>query len=187
MSSSLQYEPTWADVLEEYATEPPTALRLIAQLGAARPGARVLPCSSVGAGDAQPATRRARASRRSPRGRPHRDGLPALEGAAAAVFAQLPRRTRQKAGRVQRALFWRSARIVDWSRASPVRASHVLPTRRPAYLQEPQCSSARSKGPKRAATRASTPCRIYRSGRVSSTCARTCSAAIDDLRALCAS
>src|ERR1700710_2103693 len=30
----LGYEPTWADVLEEHAIEQPTALRLIAQLGA---------------------------------------------------------------------------------------------------------------------------------------------------------
>jgi hypothetical protein len=34
MSQRLRYEPTWADVLEECATEQPTALRLIAQLGA---------------------------------------------------------------------------------------------------------------------------------------------------------
>jgi hypothetical protein len=34
MSQRLRSEPTWADVLEEYAIEQPTALRLIAQLGA---------------------------------------------------------------------------------------------------------------------------------------------------------
>jgi hypothetical protein len=34
VSQRLQSEPTWADVLEECATEQPTALRLIAQLGA---------------------------------------------------------------------------------------------------------------------------------------------------------
>ena len=34
MSQRLRSEPTWADVLEECATEQPTALRLIAQLGA---------------------------------------------------------------------------------------------------------------------------------------------------------
>jgi hypothetical protein len=34
MSQRLRSEPTWADVLEELATEQPTALRLIAQLGA---------------------------------------------------------------------------------------------------------------------------------------------------------
>ena len=34
MSQRLRSEPTWADVLEECAIEQPTALRLIAQLGA---------------------------------------------------------------------------------------------------------------------------------------------------------
>ena len=34
MSQRLRSEPTWADVLEELAIEQPTALRLIAQLGA---------------------------------------------------------------------------------------------------------------------------------------------------------
>jgi hypothetical protein len=34
MSQRLRSEPTWADVLEECAREQPTALRLIAQLGA---------------------------------------------------------------------------------------------------------------------------------------------------------
>ena len=34
MAHRLRYVPTWADVLEECATEPSTALRLVGQLGA---------------------------------------------------------------------------------------------------------------------------------------------------------
>jgi hypothetical protein len=58
VSSSLRYEPTWADVLEEQAVEQPTSLRLIAQLGACEASAlsfcRLL--ERWGRGDAQPAT-----------------------------------------------------------------------------------------------------------------------------------
>jgi hypothetical protein len=56
--ASVQYEPTWADVLEEHAIEQPTALRLIAQLGACEAAAlsfcRLL--ERWARGDAQPAT-----------------------------------------------------------------------------------------------------------------------------------
>ena len=57
-------EPTWADVLEEGAVEQPTALRLIAQLGACEASAlsfcRLL--ERWARGDAQPATPGARQS-----------------------------------------------------------------------------------------------------------------------------
>ena len=62
MSSGLRYEPTWADVLEEHAIEQPTALRLIAQLGACEASAlsfcRLL--ERWARGDAKPATAGAR-------------------------------------------------------------------------------------------------------------------------------
>jgi hypothetical protein len=62
MSSGLRYEPTWADVLEEHAIEQPTALRLIAQLGACEASAlsfcRLL--ERWARGDAKPATPGAR-------------------------------------------------------------------------------------------------------------------------------
>ena len=58
MSQRLRSEPTWADVLEECATEQPTALRLIAQLGACEAAAlsfcRLL--ERWARGDAKPAT-----------------------------------------------------------------------------------------------------------------------------------
>ena len=58
MSQRLRSEPTWADVLEECATEQPTALRLIAQLGACEASALAF-CRLLerwARGDAQPAT-----------------------------------------------------------------------------------------------------------------------------------
>ncbi|MDX6465936.1 MAG: hypothetical protein QOI27_976 [Gaiellaceae bacterium] len=64
MSQRLRSEPTWADVLEECATEQPTALRLIAQLGACEASSlsfcRLL--ERWARGDAQPATPGARQS-----------------------------------------------------------------------------------------------------------------------------
>lgn len=62
MTSGLRVEPTWADVLEEHAIEQPTALRLIAQLGACEASAlsfcRLL--ERWARGDATPATPGAR-------------------------------------------------------------------------------------------------------------------------------
>jgi hypothetical protein len=58
MPQRLRYEPTWADVLEECAIEQPTALRLIAQLGACEIAALAF-CRLLerwARGDAQPAT-----------------------------------------------------------------------------------------------------------------------------------
>jgi hypothetical protein len=58
MSPRLRYLPTWADVLEELATEPPTAQRLIAQLGACEASALAF-CRLLerwARGDAQPPT-----------------------------------------------------------------------------------------------------------------------------------
>jgi hypothetical protein len=64
VSQRLRSEPTWADVLEECATEQPTALRLIAQLGACEASSlsfcRLL--ERWARGDAQPATPGARQS-----------------------------------------------------------------------------------------------------------------------------
>jgi hypothetical protein len=64
MSQRLQSEPTWADVLEELAIEQPTALRLIAQLGACEASAlsfcRLL--ERWARGEPQPATPGARQS-----------------------------------------------------------------------------------------------------------------------------
>ncbi len=58
MPQRLRSEPTWADVLAECATEQPTALRLIAQLGACEASAlsfcRLL--ERWARGDAKPAT-----------------------------------------------------------------------------------------------------------------------------------
>ena len=56
--STLRHEPSWADVLEEHAFEQPTALRLIAQLGACEASAlsfcRLL--ERWARGDAKPST-----------------------------------------------------------------------------------------------------------------------------------
>jgi hypothetical protein len=64
MSQRLRSEPTWADVLEELATEQPTALRLVAQLGACEASAlsfcRLL--ERWARGEPQPATPGARQS-----------------------------------------------------------------------------------------------------------------------------
>jgi hypothetical protein len=57
-SRRLRYEPTWADALEEYATEDATAARLIAQLRACEVSALAF-CRLLerwARGDAQPAT-----------------------------------------------------------------------------------------------------------------------------------
>jgi hypothetical protein len=54
----LRYVPTWADVLEECATEQPTALRLVAQLGACEASALAF-CRLLerwARGDAYPST-----------------------------------------------------------------------------------------------------------------------------------
>jgi len=60
--SRLRHEPSWSDVLEEHASEQPTALRLIGQLGACEVSAlsfcRLL--ERWARGDARPATPGAR-------------------------------------------------------------------------------------------------------------------------------
>ena len=58
MAHRLRYVPTWADVLEECATEQATALRLVAQLGACEAAALAF-CRLLerwGRGEAVPAT-----------------------------------------------------------------------------------------------------------------------------------
>jgi hypothetical protein len=58
MAHRLRYVPTWADVLEECATEPATALRLVGQLGACEAAALAF-CRLLeqwARGEPQPAT-----------------------------------------------------------------------------------------------------------------------------------
>ena len=135
MSSSLQYEPTWADVLEEYATEPPTALRLIAQLGACEASALAF-CRLLerwARGDAQPATPGARQSAL-------RHAADRIETAIAGLEAPLQQYLLELEADEAEGRSWYGApgagELVDWEPVLLRAGVHVLPERvAQAYLE----------------------------------------------------
>ena len=125
--TSLQYEPTWADVLEEYATEPPTALRLIAQLGACEASALAF-CRLLerwARGDAQPATPGARQSAL-------RHAADRIETALAGLEAPLQRYLLELEADEAEGRSWYGApgagELVDWEPVLSRAGVHVLPS-----------------------------------------------------------
>jgi hypothetical protein len=135
MTSGLQYEPTWADVLEEHAIEQPTALRLIAQLGACEASAlsfcRLL--ERWARGDAQPATPGARQAAL-------RHAADRIETALAGLEEPLQRYLLELEADVAEGRSWYggpgAAELVDWEPVLSRAGVNVMPERvAQAYLE----------------------------------------------------
>jgi hypothetical protein len=135
MSSNLQVQPTWADVLEEHAIEQPTALRLIAQLGACEASAlsfcRLL--ERWARGDAKPATPGARQSAL-------RHAADRVETALAGLEEPLQRYLLELEADAAEGRSWYggpgAAELVDWEPVLTRAGVHVLPARvAQAYLE----------------------------------------------------
>ncbi len=135
MASGLQYEPTWADVLEEHAIEQPTALRLIAQLGACEASAlsfcRLL--ERWARGDAQPATPGARQAAL-------RHAADRIETALAGLEEPLQRYLLELEADVAEGRSWYggpgAAELVDWEPVLSRAGVNVMPERvAQAYLE----------------------------------------------------
>jgi hypothetical protein len=133
--SSLQYEPSWADVLEEHAIEQPTALRLIAQLGACEASAlsfcRLL--ERWARGDAQPATPGARQAAL-------RHAADRIETALAGLEDPLQRYLLELEADVAEGRSWYggpgAAELVDWEPVLSRAGVNVMPERvAQAYLE----------------------------------------------------
>ena len=133
--SSLQYEPSWADVLEEHAIEQPTALRLIAQLGACEASAlsfcRLL--ERWARGDAQPATPGARQAAL-------RHAADRIETALAGLEEPLQRYLLELEADVAEGRSWYggpgAAELVDWEPVLSRAGVNVMPERvAQAYLE----------------------------------------------------
>jgi hypothetical protein len=133
--SSLQYEPSWADVLEEHAIEQPTALRLIAQLGACEASAlsfcRLL--ERWARGDAQPATSGARQAAL-------RHAADRIETALAGLEEPLQRYLLELEADVAEGRSWYggpgAAELVDWEPVLSRAGVNVMPERvAQAYLE----------------------------------------------------
>jgi hypothetical protein len=135
LSSGLRYEPTWADVLEEHAIEQPTALRLIAQLGACEASAlsfcRLL--ERWARGDAQPATPGARQAAL-------RHAADRIETALAGLEDPLQRYLLELEADVAEGRSWYggpgAAELVDWEPVLSRAGVNVMPERvAQAYLE----------------------------------------------------
>jgi hypothetical protein len=135
MTSGLRYEPTWADVLEEYAIEQATALRLIAQLGACEASAlsfcRLL--ERWARGDAKPATPGARQAAL-------RHAADRIETALAGLEAPLERYLLELEADQAEGRSWYggpgAAELVDWEPVLSRAGVNVLPERvAQAYLE----------------------------------------------------
>jgi hypothetical protein len=135
LASGLQYEPTWADVLEEHAIEQPTALRLIAQLGACEASAlsfcRLL--ERWARGDAQPATPGARQAAL-------RHAADRIETALAGLEEPLQRYLLELEADVAEGRSWYggpgAAELVDWEPVLSRAGVNVMPERvAQAYLE----------------------------------------------------
>jgi hypothetical protein len=135
MSSGLRYEPMWADVLEEHAIEQPTALRLIAQLGACEASAlsfcRLL--ERWARGDAQPATPGARQAAL-------RHAADRIETALAGLEDPLQRYLLELEADVAEGRSWYggpgAAELVDWEPVLSRAGVNVMPERvAQAYLE----------------------------------------------------
>ena len=135
MSSRLRYEPTWADVLEACAIEQPTALRLIAQLGACEASAlsfcRLL--ERWARGDAQPATPGARQAAL-------RRAADRVETALAGLEAPLKRYLCELEADAAEGRSWYggpgAAELIDWAPVLTRAGVNVLPERvAQAYLE----------------------------------------------------
>jgi hypothetical protein len=135
VASGLQYEATWADVLEEHAIEQPTALRLIAQLGACEASAlsfcRLL--ERWARGDAQPATPGARQSAL-------RHAADRIETALAGLETPLQRYLLELEADEAEGRSWYgapgAAELVDWEPVLTRAGVNVLPERvAQAYLE----------------------------------------------------
>jgi hypothetical protein len=133
--TSVQYEPTWADVLEKHAIEQPTALRLIAQLGACEVSAlsfcRLL--ERWARGDAQPATPGARQSAL-------RRAADRIETALAGLEEPLKRYLLELEADAAEGRSWYggpgAAELVDWEPVLTRAGVHVRPERvAQAYLE----------------------------------------------------
>ena len=157
MSPGLRYEPTWADVLEERATEQPTALRLDRAARRLRGvGARVLPAArAVGARRARSRRRRAGGRRRcATRPTASRRRSPGLEEPLEALPARARGRRAGRAVVVRRPGRRGAARLGAGPRRAPACASGRSASRR--RTSSSPCSCARSRGS--ATPRASTRC-----------------------------
>jgi hypothetical protein len=133
--TSVQYEPKWADVLEKHAIEQPTALRLIAQLGACEVSAlsfcRLL--ERWARGDAQPATPGARQSAL-------RRAADRIETALAGLEEPLKRYLLELEADAAEGRSWYggpgAAELVDWEPVLTRAGVHVRPERvAQAYLE----------------------------------------------------
>jgi hypothetical protein len=135
MSSRLRYEATWADVLEEHAAEQPTALRLIAQLGACEASALAF-CRLLerwARGDAQPATPGARQSAL-------RHAADRVETALAGLEEPLKRYLLELEADAAEGRSWYggpgAAELIDWEPVLTRAGVHVVPERvAQAYLE----------------------------------------------------
>ena len=135
MSSGVGYEPTWADVLEEHAIEQPTALRLIAQLGACEASAlsfcRLL--ERWGRGEAKPATPGARQAAL-------RHAADRIETALAGLEEPLKRYLLELEADAAEGRSWYggpgAAELVDWEPVLTRAGVNVMPERvAQAYLE----------------------------------------------------
>jgi hypothetical protein len=135
MNQRLRSEPTWADVLEECAIEQPTALRLIAQLGACEASAlsfcRLL--ERWARGEAKPATPGARQSAL-------RHAADRVETALAGLEEPLKRYLLELEADVAEGRSWYggpgAAELVDWEPVLTRAGVNVRPERvAQAYLE----------------------------------------------------
>jgi hypothetical protein len=135
MSQRLRSEPTWADVLEELAIEQPTALRLIAQLGACEASAlsfcRLL--ERWARGEARPSTPGARQSAL-------RHAADRVETALAGLEEPLKRYLLELEADVAEGRSWYggpgAAELVDWEPVLTRAGVNVRPERvAQAYLE----------------------------------------------------
>ena len=172
---STAYEPTWADVLEEFAAEPETARRLVGQLRACEISAlafcRLL--ENWARGEAKPSSpgeRQAAIRRAADR----------VETALAGLEEPLKRYLLELEAEVLEGRSWYggpgAAELIDWEPVlDPRRRAHAAGARR-AGVPRARRARARARGPdapRRDSTRRPT---ARPSGRGSSTCATTCSA-----------